>query len=267
MFWLLIALGILKIPVIRPNRWYLAMNFNPSDEHIMQYCHELWESDTSYGTKQTSLTKDYIDKMARNIPADYIAIVRHNSGIANAVKIWQFKGVRKTLRERFQVENTNGSIATTGNHIYDRLSTTGTNIQDDPIFSVDGGLILSFRYSNNGCRITLENSDDFTDPPEDGINGIGVHTSIKSGCGTRRECYYEVSAYQDCSYDKETEKPTCGAYKAIGTDYADGYRQVQLAYSYILSYLFEDMFLVKREDLCTSIDLYKFSIRFLKLKT
>ena len=59
--------------------WKLAMNINPSDGNIMNYCNTLWHHDVEYGDASTALCKDFISKSVRSIPVNRIAIVRHNN--------------------------------------------------------------------------------------------------------------------------------------------------------------------------------------------
>ena len=49
------------------------MNLNPEDGHIMDYSTG-WRSDTSIGTDEEALRKDYKDQTVWEEPANYISI-------------------------------------------------------------------------------------------------------------------------------------------------------------------------------------------------
>ena len=57
-------------------KWYLGMNLNPSDGHIMDYTTG-WADDYNIGSKSTAFTKDYLNRDVWNMPVNYITIVRH----------------------------------------------------------------------------------------------------------------------------------------------------------------------------------------------
>ena len=56
--------------------WYLGMNLNPSDGHIMGYVTG-WDDGYDIGNKATAFTKDYLSSIVWNMPVNIIAIVRH----------------------------------------------------------------------------------------------------------------------------------------------------------------------------------------------
>ena len=68
------------------------MNLNPADGHIMHYS-EGWHNGTQIGTNATALSMDYLDHYVWKEPADYIAIVRHQHGVVDALKVFQFRYV------------------------------------------------------------------------------------------------------------------------------------------------------------------------------
>ena len=46
-------------------------------------------------------------------------------------------------------------IVTSGGSIQESIAEEAENLEDDPIFSVDGDLAFNWAYANNGCRIAL----------------------------------------------------------------------------------------------------------------
>ena len=52
------------------------MNLNPDDDHIMDYLTG-WDDDDDIGDTNTALIKDYLSQEVWNIPANSIAIIRH----------------------------------------------------------------------------------------------------------------------------------------------------------------------------------------------
>ena len=58
--------------------WYLAMNLNPSDGHIMDYLTG-WDEGNDTGSIKSAFTEDYINQTVWNMPVNNIAIVRHQS--------------------------------------------------------------------------------------------------------------------------------------------------------------------------------------------
>ena len=60
------------------NQWHLGMNLNPSDRHIMDYTTG-WDDGYDIGDANTAFTKDYLSKNVWAMPANFIAIVRHQS--------------------------------------------------------------------------------------------------------------------------------------------------------------------------------------------
>ena len=168
--------------------WLLAMNLNPNDSHIMHYC-KYWHQNAALGSTITALTQDFIDKDVRNMPANFIAIVRHKGGMPDAVKVWEFNEKGKSLLERFQMMNPGRVIASNGGHIFHKLITP--NVADngiryssrktayDPLFDRNGDIALNWRYFDNGCRITLTGnylSPEIVD--DDKTLGLGNHFGV-----------------------------------------------------------------------------------------
>ena len=136
--------------------WHLGMNINPAEGHIFGYTVG-WSTGVDIGSSDEALTKDYLSANVWVKPANYIAIVRHQEGVVDAVKVFKFKTSADSLLTRFGLSNMNPGrqIVTSGGPIQQSVSATAENLADDPIFSVGGDLAFNWAYSDNGCRIAL----------------------------------------------------------------------------------------------------------------
>ena len=90
-----------KIERVTPRTWYLGMNLNPADGHVMDYTTG-WADNVFIGTYLDALKKDYLNREVWGLPVKYIAIVRHQAGEVDAVKVFRFKGSARSLLSRFQ---------------------------------------------------------------------------------------------------------------------------------------------------------------------
>ena len=99
-----------KIERVTPRTWYLGMNLNPADGHVMDYTTG-WADNVFIGTYLDALKKDYLNREVWGIPVKYIAIVRHQAGEVDAVKVFRFKGSARSLLSRFQDMNPGRQVA------------------------------------------------------------------------------------------------------------------------------------------------------------
>ncbi|KAL5268802.1 hypothetical protein ACHWQZ_G002591, partial [Mnemiopsis leidyi] len=199
--------------------WYLAMNLNPADGHIMDFTTG-WAEDEFIGTYKDALSRDYLNRVIWNYPATYIAIVRHQKGIVEAVKVFRFRETNTSLLTRFQAMNPGRDVATEGGPLQEEVSDGAQNMVDDPVFSVGGDLAFNWGYGNNGVRIVLtggnlskgyENNDN--------THGLGNHFACDplTGESTHPEWAHEISNIQDSG-----KKPTT----VQGTDHGSGNKYV-----------------------------------------
>ena len=63
-------------PLTLDNVWYLGMNLNASDNHIMGYTTG-WDDNDDIGNNNSALLQDYLSQEVWNMPISNIAIVRH----------------------------------------------------------------------------------------------------------------------------------------------------------------------------------------------
>ena len=155
------------------------MNLNPDDGHIMGYDEGWADDDDDIGDEENALLKDYLNQTVWNMPAKYIAIVRHQRGFIDAVKVFVFKNWEQSLSQKFKDMDPGRKIVTVAGPIFSYTAPGVHNIAHDPIFGVGGDLAFNWGYSNNGNRIVVtgsyllpENIDD------DDTRGLGNHFSI-----------------------------------------------------------------------------------------
>jgi len=200
--------------------WRLGMNINPADGHIFGYSVG-WTSGADIGTADDAFTKDYLNANVWVLPANYIAIVRHQAGVVDAVKVFKFKVLGESLRNRFGLKNMNPGrqIVTYGGPIQQSIADGAENMEDDPIFSVGGDLAFNWAYGDNGCRIALTGghlSD--AGANDDNTHGLGNDFWVNPLTNTPHgnTWPHDISNIQDCPL------ATCRAVKLQGTDHGTG---------------------------------------------
>ena len=132
--------------------WHLGMNLNPADGHYMDYLTG-WHSGSSIGSDKKALSMDYLDRLVWKEPVDYLAIVRHQHGVVDAVKVFKFTHWGLSMKERFADMNPGKVIASQGGPIQVSIDSNAPNLEDDPIFSVDGDLALNWWGNYRASRI------------------------------------------------------------------------------------------------------------------
>lgn len=168
-----------KVERVEKKTWHLAMNLNPADGHIMDYTTG-WVDDVFIGTYSEALRKDYLDRTVWRHPVSYIALVRHQEGEVDAVKVFRFKVASRSLLSRFQDMDPGREIVTEGGPIEEHISKNAQNMEDDPILSVGGDLAFNWGYTNNGHRIVMTGGYlSPADVNDDKTRGIGNHFYCK----------------------------------------------------------------------------------------
>ena len=202
--------------------WDLGMNLNPADGHIMDYTTG-WSTGTSIGSSGKALSMDFLDRQVWKEPADYIAIVRHQHGVVDAVKVFKFKHWGISLLDRFKDMNPGRMVVTSGGPIQESVAEDAANLSDDPIFSVGGDLAFNWVYNDNGHRIVMTGGylsplTPVRDESEDNTHGLGNHFGCR--CNVNVDSYsdwkHEISNIQDCAW------PICKNQKMQGTDHGSG---------------------------------------------
>ena len=215
------ATDVEKIEKVQVKTWYLGMNLNPDDGHIMDYTTG-WADNNFIGTYTDALKKDYLNRVVWGHPVSYIALVRHQAGEIDAVKVFRFKESTRSLLSRFQDMDPGREIVTEGGPIQESVGKTAQNLEDDPIFSVDGDLAFNWGHSNNGVRIALTGGHlSAVSVDDDNTHGLGNHYACTPTTGIENypSWAHEIANIQDI----ETQ---AGRTTIQGGDHGDGWRYV-----------------------------------------
>ena len=143
-----------------------------------------WTDDRFIGTYSEALNKDYLNRFIWRQPVNYIALVRHQGGEVDALKVFRFKEEGQSLLSRFQDMDPGRNIVTEGGPVLEMVSKNAQNVDKDPVFSVGGDLAFNWAYTNNGHRIVLTGGYlSPADVNDDGTRGIGNHYYCKPHIG------------------------------------------------------------------------------------
>jgi len=219
---------------VRHSTWYLGMNLNPTDGHVMDYTTG-WAEDAFIGTYRKALTEDYLNPMVWKHHVNYIAIVRHQQGYIDAVKVFRFKDEYRSLLSRFQAMNPGREVVTEGGPIQESVSVNARNMVDDPVFSVGGDLAFNWAYGDNGVRIVLTGGRlSAAGVNDDGTHGLGNHFGCnpltgKASQRNSKKWNHEISIIQGAH-----------GFKVQGTDHGTGSYKSVPAYGNYAIYVSED---------------------------
>ena len=217
-----------RIERVETKTWHLGMNLNPADGHIMDYTTG-WVDDVFIGTYADALKKDYLNRMIWRHPVNYIALVRHQDGEVDAVKVFRFKEGGRSLLSRFQDMNPGRKVVTEGGPLQESISANARyrNMGDDPVFSVGGDLAFNWVYTDNGHRIVLTGGNlSPVGVNDDNTHGLGNHFGCNPLTGVELNPLWshEISNIQNCSI----RDPKCDFHtnpiRLQGTDHGDGWR-------------------------------------------
>jgi len=194
--------------IIDGAKWKLAFNIHASDGHNFGYGSKAWDDKNDVGTYSTAFSADYKNYDVTIETANFIAIVRHQNGVCEATKVWEFLKVGKTLRTYLDVKQTSRLRATKDRSIYSYVPHRMEYQKKDPIFAVDGGLVFNWWYSNNGARIGNSKAYSGDGLPaanqvhyQDDYQGLGndFGADTKNG-GESSSWWHDAGVYQDnCS--------------------------------------------------------------------
>jgi len=196
--------------------WKLALNINPDDGHNFGYGASAWDDENDVGNSTTAFTADYKSYDVALETANFIAIVRHQDGVCDAARVWEFLAVGKTLHEYTNIKKTSRLVAT-NNSTYTYLSPNMANKDMDPIFAVDGALVFNWWHVNDGVRIANSNAHCRDELPASNVNtnaffGLGNDVgapNAKAGAGGPN--HWSDVGGNDCSASHQ--------YRAQGTDH------------------------------------------------
>jgi len=147
---------IFKFTVGYPDgfHWKLALNIHASDGHNFGYGADVWDHNVDVGTEAAAFTADYKSYRVTLETANSIAIVRHQNGMCEAARVWEFLEEGKTLYDYFDLNQTNRLVATKAHWTSSYTSPTMVDKDKDPIFAVDGALVFNW-WSRDGTRIGI----------------------------------------------------------------------------------------------------------------
>ena len=196
--------------------WYLGMNLNPDDGHVMGY-DVGWADDDDIGDEENALLMDYLNQTVWNMPAKYIAIVRHQRGLIDAVKVFVFQNWEQSLSQKFKDMNPGRKIVTVGGPKFSYTAPGVENLVDDPVFGVGGDLAFNWRYANNGNRVVLTGGHLSAEGAnDDNTHGLGNHFALDSNSIGGTTWRHEISNIQDCPL------ASCSSVRIQGTDHGIG---------------------------------------------
>jgi len=137
--------------------WQLVINVNPADNHNFGAIAE-WADRVAVGSEDAALSADYINVSSWGTDFQFIAIVRHQLGICEAVKIWEYnETLNRSLLEHFL--ESEGEMHVVSNNASGHMEFVPENLTgraEDPIFGADGDLVLNWRCWNSSVRIAID---------------------------------------------------------------------------------------------------------------
>jgi len=204
--------------------WKLAFNIHGADGHNFGYTARDWWDNSDVGTPAKAFSADYKSYDVTLETANFIAIVRHQNGVCDAARVWEFRDVGKTLQTYLDFNKTSRKIATYDHHIYNYISPTMVAKELDPIFSVKGGLVFNWWYSNNAVRIGNSNNYCGSGLPGEGSNsedfwGLGNDGQFNDGVST--DVYWFDVGVQNCQikWNQRIQGSDHGSHGKDGTVY------------------------------------------------
>ena len=207
-----------RVERYKHSTWYLGMNLNPADGHVMDYTTG-WSDDSFIGTYKEALKKDYLNREVWRLPVRYIALVRHQEGEVDAVKVFRFKEAGRSLLSRFQDMDPGRDIVTEGGPIQEDVSKNAQHMEDDPMFSVGGDLAFNWGYGGNGARVVMTGGHlSGADVNDDNTHGLGNHFACNPLTGKALSPSYAVLWPHEISVIQNRVSPT----QVQGTDHGTG---------------------------------------------
>jgi len=206
--WVLFSIFQLAVSCPDGIDWKLAFNIHASDGHNFGYSSDEWEDNSTVGTDTTAFNADYKSFDVTLEKANFIAIARHQNGKCEAVRVWKFLESGKTLHEYLDSDVNTRFVATYDNYTSSYISPTMLIIDKDPFFSVDGGIVFNWVWSNNGVRIANSEFYCGSDRPgeaetSDNYWGLGNDYGLRPDS----KCWFDAGMTQ------------CGGIQNQGTDH------------------------------------------------
>jgi len=139
--------------VVAASEWRLAFNIHASDGHKFGYQEEAWEDNTDVGTDLNAFRADYKNYDVTLETANFIAIVRHQYGVCEAARVWEFHTYGRSLQSYLDRKKSLRVLPTFETYTYSYISKNMLGVDEDPFFSADGRLAFNWEYLDNGVRI------------------------------------------------------------------------------------------------------------------
>jgi len=197
-----------KFTAVLAAQWKLAYNIHPDDGHDFGYNQEAWEDETNVGSVNSAFQADYKRDDVTRETANFIAIVRHQNGVCDAARVWEFEIRGKSLSYYLSPSESSWNRATSDEYIYDYNDYTSKF--KDCIFSVDGGLVFNWLYKDNGVRIGVSGNYRGSgvlpeDPDDDTFVGLGNSFDIDDARGYSH-WRHDVGVYKTYNYKSSQGK-------------------------------------------------------------
>jgi len=207
--------------------WKLAINIHASDGHNFGYGSDDWDHKVDVGTKAAAFKADYKNYRVTLQTANSIAIVRHQNGVCEAARVWEFLANGKTLYDYFDLKQTQRLVATKSNWTSSYISPAMVDKHKDPIFAIDGALVFNWWASNDGTRIGISKAYcSGTDLPAKNVNsnnfmGLGNEQGAITDKGEWNSMWWFDVGIQDCKTDRKwrVQGTDHGTHLASGTLY------------------------------------------------
>jgi len=188
-----------KTTAVLAAQWKLAYNIHADDGHDFGYNQEAWEDETNVGSVDRAFQADYKSDDVTRETANFIAIVRHQNGLCDAARVWEFESRGKSLSYYLSPSESSWNRATSDNYTYEYIEYI-PSMKKDCIFTVDGGLVFNWLYKDNGVRIGVSGNYRGTgllpeNPDDDTFVGLGNSFDIDDYSGYSR-WRHDVGVYK-----------------------------------------------------------------------
>ena len=129
------------------------------------------------GSQSAALTADFVSSENWLVPADYIAIARHEAGVCEAARVWKYATPGTSLYDVFKPTSTYQRATLTSGGVRDEVVRAGQASTTDPVMGCAGDLVVNWWHANNGARIALDCGHlSIETANDDDTHGPGPHT-------------------------------------------------------------------------------------------
>lgn len=200
------------------------MNINPSDGGNLGWGN--WpvslSSSSHAGSRDSTLTRDFVDGSVWHMGANFIAIVRHDGITCSAARVWRLASSGLSMSTIFKPDSSyQRALITTGGVLHDTQNTIFSN---DPFFGAGDDIAANWWYSNNGARLVMDKPQSSGGTAlscascnDDDVHGLGNEFGAGTNSGGRAVNVGSGSWWHDVS----VIQPDChgGSCTIQGTDH------------------------------------------------